>query len=290
LHDLKEILREAKESGIQVVLLQGIALLLKVYDDIGLRPMTDIDLWLPRNGYSHLIDILHKKGYQRDKLYPHTFRRGLTTLDIHTHILGADRIGTRTFLLPTGQDPIYRRTFVSACEGEPARCLDRYDQVIYLSLHALKHNVERLLWLADIRNLVMGWGDYDWRSLIGRAKAWGQERSISHISFFLNDLLGFPFPEKSLGFLEERRPSRLQERILRQRTEKGALPSWAHLFLFCPTKGVHRTILYLLETLFPKPAILRQVFDDSPDAKVWELYTMRVLQLLGKINIGMKNL
>jgi hypothetical protein len=166
--------------------------------------------------------------------------------------------------------------------------LDKHDQVIYLGLHALKHNVERLLWLADIRNLVIHWKAPDWEVLMERAKKWGQERSILHIYFLLHHLLGFAPPEESRRLLERKRLHALEERVLRQRIDKEALPVWAHLLLFSPGKGIHKTIPYVLETLFPRPHILRQIFQDSPGSKVWELYFMRLLQILGKLKMCMK--
>jgi hypothetical protein len=44
IHDLKKILRRFNQRKIQVVLLKGIRLLHQTNQDIGLRPLTDIDL------------------------------------------------------------------------------------------------------------------------------------------------------------------------------------------------------------------------------------------------------
>ncbi|MDY6954303.1 MAG: nucleotidyltransferase family protein [Thermodesulfobacteriota bacterium] len=283
IHDLKQILHGLNDKGIDVVLLQGIILLKHVYDDVGLRPMTDIDLWVQKKDYAPFIGLLNGMGFERDPLYPHTLRKGATTLDLHTHILGADRIRTRRLLLAKGQDSIYRQTRVIDFEGERARSLDRYDQVLYLGLHALKHNVERLLWLADIQNLVVHWNQSHWQALMDRAREWGQERSILYVTFLLAHLLGFHPPREVDQLLGKKKLHTLEERVLRQRIEKGALPAWSHLLFFSPEHGLHRTVPYLLETLFPRPEIMRQVFEHSPRLHVWQLYCMRVFQLLGKI-------
>jgi hypothetical protein len=288
IHDLKQILPELKKRQIQVVLLQGISLLQQVYDDVGLRPMTDIDLWVLKRDYSDFIGVLIKCGYQGDRLYPHTFRKGPTTLDLHTHILGADRIRTRTLLLAKSQDCIYHQTRVIEFEGEKVRCLGECDQVLYLCLHALKHNAERLMWLADIKNLVEDWRQPDWKALIDRARELGQEKSVFSVYFLLYHLLHFHCPKEVRQVLERKRPGFMEKRVLSQRITKGSLPVWAHLLLFSPPKGLHKTIPYLLETLFPRPAILRQIFDDSPGSKVWELYLMRLLALLGKVRMSVR--
>ncbi|MBW1691430.1 MAG: nucleotidyltransferase family protein, partial [Deltaproteobacteria bacterium] len=46
IRDLKQVLGVMNKKRIQVVLLQGIILLAQLYSDIGMRPLTDIDLWV----------------------------------------------------------------------------------------------------------------------------------------------------------------------------------------------------------------------------------------------------
>jgi hypothetical protein len=65
IHELKEVLHLVNQKKIQVVLLQGIALVQQIYDDIGLRPMTDIDLWVLEEGpaaFWHDQDIFEGKS------------------------------------------------------------------------------------------------------------------------------------------------------------------------------------------------------------------------------------
>jgi hypothetical protein len=250
--------------------------------------MTDIDLWVQRKDYSNFTCILEDFGYQRDPLYPHTFRKGPTTLDLHTHILGGDRIKTRRLLLAKGQECIYQQTRVIEFEGERVRTLGKYDQVLYLCLHALKHNVERLMWLADVQNLVVHWNGSHWKALMDRAKELGQERCVVYVGFLLVHLLGFQPPKEVHQILAKRKLHALEKRVLRQRVTKGTLPPWSHLLLFSPGKRVHKTIPYILETLFPRPEIMRQVFEHSQGLCVWQLYCLRPIQLLGKIKMSIR--
>jgi len=68
IHNLKKVLHQLNQRRIQVVLLQGIELLQQIYDDIGLRPLTDIDLWISQEEYGELVDILFSEGYLRDSI------------------------------------------------------------------------------------------------------------------------------------------------------------------------------------------------------------------------------
>lgn len=282
IQDLKEVLFLLNQEGIHVVLLQGIALLQEVYDDIGLRPMTDIDLWVLREDYHGLVNVLGSRGYQRDPVYPNTFRKGTTIFDFHTHILWADRIRAYRLILAKDQDYIYRDTRVINFEGQEARCLSKYDQVLYLSLHALKHYVEKLIWLVDIKKLIAGWKETDWTAFMKRAKELGQEKAISYI-FFLFHLYDINLPAEARKLLDRKKLHFLEKKVLRERIKRDSLPLWSPPLFFSSGKGLHRSLPFVLETLFPRPEILRQVFEGSPDQKIWQLYCKRTLQLLGLI-------
>jgi hypothetical protein len=287
IQDLKEILHLFDEKKIRVVLLQGIALLQPIYDDIGLRPLTDIDLWVLQKDYAGLINILSAQGYERDHLYPNTFRKGSTIFDLHTQIPWADRIKARKMLLAESQEHIYSETQVVQFESQEVLCLSQYDQVLFLGLHALKHNVSRLVWIADIKSLLADWKSSDWNALIDRAGELGQEKTLLYI-FFLLRIFDFQLPQEASQLLERKKLRFLEKKALEERIKRDSLPIWSPLFLISSRKGLKARFSLILETLFPRPEILRQVFPDSADRKAWELYLKRIVQLLGFINVLLK--
>ncbi|MDO9528605.1 MAG: nucleotidyltransferase family protein [Syntrophales bacterium] len=280
IHDFKEILHRLNQKKIKVVPLKGIILLKQVYRDIGLRQLTDIDLWILDRDHREIIRTLTALGYRSDPVYPGTFRRGRTTIDLHFHILGAERIGARKFILARGQSHFYTNARSMDFEGEEVLSLNKYDQVIILSLHALKHNAERLIWLVDIKSLLAGWEKPDWEALIDRVRYMGQEKSVSYIFFLIRHIFGFPFPQEVSRALKLGELNFLEKKLLKERLKKGPLPKWAALFLFSPDRGLWARIYSILETLFPRPEILRQGFASSRELKVWELYLKRVCQLI----------
>jgi len=286
IQDLKEILHLLDEKKIKVVLLQGIALLLPIYDDIGLRPLTDIDLWVLENDYAGLISILGSQGYERDNLYPNTFRKSPTIFDLHTQIPWADRIKSRKMLLAKSQEHIYSETQVADFEGQEVLCLGQYDQVLFLGLHALKHNVSRLIWIADIKSLLADWKSSEWDALINRAGELGQEKTLVYI-FFLLRLFDFQLPREASQLMERKRLRAFEKKALEERIKRDSLPIWSPLLLVSSGKGLKARFFLILETLFPRPEILRQVFPDSADRKVWVLYLKRIGQLFGFIRVSL---
>jgi hypothetical protein len=280
MEDLKGILHQLNKNSYQVVLLQGIDLLHETYEDIGLRPLTDIDLWVLQKDYPGVISILSSRGYERDPLYPNTFKKGSTILDLHTHILWADRIKSRMFIISKNQEHIFQDTRIIDFDGQKALCLGRYDQVLYLSLHVLKHNAERLIWLVDIKSLLAGWEGCDWEALINRARELGMDRTVLYIFFLLLHIFDFQPPLEARRVFKGKRLHFIEKMVLRQRTRSHSLPVWGSLILFPSGRGLGGRLSFIVETLFPRPEILRQVFVVSSDWPFWRLYCKRIIQLL----------
>jgi hypothetical protein len=280
LHDLKEILRKLNQTKTPVVLLQGIHLLQQIYQDIGLRPLTDIDLWVLPQHFAVVEKALAKLGYQNDPLYPKTFKRNSTLVDVNTHILWADRIKSRRFLITAAQEDIYRNCRFMDIEGETAQCLSRADQIIYLSLHAFKHNLERLIWLVDIKNLLKRWETSDWAVLANRSKELGIIHVVSYILFYLDRLFEWRLPPEARTIYEDTKMGYLENHILQKRLQGKPLPAWGPLLILPSDKGLYRRVSFILENLFPRPQVLRQIFVEKPDFHAWQLYLKRARQLL----------
>ena len=281
LHALKEILHQLTKNKIRVVLMQGISLLQQVYQDIGLRPMKDIDLWVMPEDFRALIIALNTLGYQKGSFYPNTLSKGETSIDIHTHLLWADRIKARRILLNKSQQYVYDNTRSIDVEGHKALSLNPYDQVLYLSLHTIKHYAERLIWLMDIKCIIKDWSRSQWVEFIERAAELGLKNVAAYSVFLLSEVLDYqPLPEVC-PVLENVRPGFLEKMVLKKRSKMGALPTWSPLLLLPGGKGLRQRIAFVFEELFPRPEVLRQVFAYRPGLKVWQLYWRRSLQIMG---------
>jgi len=278
-YDLKAILRRSNEKGVQVVLLQGIALLQKIYKDIGLRPLTDIDLWVLPEKRGVFDTLMTQLGYQRDPLYPNTFKKGMTIVDINSHILWADRIRSRRHLLAKSQRVLYDNIKILNFEGEPAGGLDDLDQVLYLSLHAFKHCAGRLVWLVDIKHLITGWQASNWKALFDRAGELGQVSIICYMLYLMRHLFNLKPPADIQATVAGRSLAWLERVTLQKRLNGRPLPDWAPLLLLASGKSLMTRVYFVFETLFPRPPVLRQIFSATPDFKTWQLYLKRALQL-----------
>ena len=283
MHALRQVLFQANQRNVPLVVLQGMDLLNDPYEDIGLRPMTDIDLWVSGKDYEELVHILQGLGYERNDVYASTFKQGSIVFDLHTHILWADRIRSRKLLLNRGEGQLIGAVRAIKIEGENALCLGACDQVLYLSLHAFKHRAERLIWLVDIKRLLERWSAADWESLVRRAEDLGQRKTLTYIFFLLEQVFHFVIPSDALKLLQGKKLSPLEKKILRGRVNKGSLPLWGPVFLFSSELGPGKRLAFFLENLFPRTEVLRQVFPTPPHLKPWQLYGKRALQLIGML-------
>jgi hypothetical protein len=281
LHALNTILDDLNQEGIDITLLQGMALLQEAYQDIGLRPMKDMDLWVLPHNYQRLVDILARQGFKSNRLYPQTYRKGEIVLDIHTHLLWADRIKARDYLLSKSQDEIFRSTKSINTDGGKVRCLGPRDHFLYLGLHALKHNFERLIWLVDIKSLADKWTPSDWDALLKRAEELGHKKTLRYILYLLTHLFDLRLPAEIYAFLTKWKPGYFEKRILRRRIDGRSIPTWAQLLMISNGRRLRERFAFIIETLFPSPEVLRQVFANTPQLSVPQLYWRRIRQVVG---------
>jgi hypothetical protein len=285
IYDLKKILRRLNQKNIRVVLLQGIPLLQQIYKDIGLRPLTDIDLWVLPDRLNAVDHELTGLGFEKDRLYPNTFKKGSTIIDINTHILWADRIKSRQMLLNDTQEQLLDNCRAIEFEGEKAHCLSQPDQILYLSMHVIKHYANRMIWLVDLKNLLQDWNLSEWQLLVKRSRELGQEKMICYIMFLLGHLFDCKPSSDMSSSLSSPNLKRLERYILQKRLDGKPLPVWSPLLLFSSGKGIHKKTAFVFESLFPRPEVLRQVFANSPNLKVWQLYLKRALQIVNQAKL-----
>ena len=182
-------LREIAAQGVPFVLMQGAALLVTTYADPGLRPLSDIDLWVQPRDFERLASVLRRRGFDENPLTPGVFRRGEALVDVHTGLHWAERIRSSRFLFAGEPGAVQRRCVTRAWEGTTVRCLDPIDQAVYLTVHAIKHNLERLIWLADLNRLVGEWGVDDWAVFRERARELGQPRIGAILAYLRQNAL-----------------------------------------------------------------------------------------------------
>ncbi len=244
---LEEIDRAFAARGVQAVLIQGVALLFGTYRDPGLRPVTDIDLWAPERKKAQ--EALAAIGFAVEHVCPLVLRRGGDLIDLHADLLGSERISSRKHFLRRGTAKI-----LAACRPlSPAYLrllrLSPSDEMLYLAFHAAKHNLERLVWLADLVRLAVCWEPAHWRRLEQRAA----EIGAGGLAALAVALAGSPAGHRVAA--EKGGLSAAARFLIRRRLKGRRLPAWAFLVLLRPG-GIAGPAAFVVESLFPRPAVL----------------------------------
>jgi hypothetical protein len=184
-------------------------------------------------------------------------------------------------LINIGQEEIFKEAQLINTENTAGMCLSPSDQFLYLSLHALKHNLERLIWLVDIKCLVANWDLSDWNALIIRAEELGQKSTLFYMLFVLRNISKLKLPADISTYLDSWKPKFFERRVLTRRINGRSISTWSQLLLISTDKRIRDRISFFRETLLPRPAILRQVFPEESNINDGQLYWKRVLQIIG---------
>ncbi len=215
-----EIIKEFKNKGIDSLILKGIYLAFSVYPDVGLRPMTDVDLLVKKEDLDRITDILKELRYtevslkiQRAYGCDATFsnKDEACSVDIHWDLCQYERF--KGIIDITGD--FWLRAVGFNLDELPAKTLSIEDHILYVSLHyGLIHLLDDsfkgaydLFYLINSRIL-------DWERIISSAQKYGIEiplyyslqkaRKITSLNlpdFVLERLKPSPFKMKLLDYL-----------------------------------------------------------------------------------------
>ena len=275
LQSLGGILAELARQGIDIVVLPG-APLLEFYPDPGCRPMDDIDLLVRPEQVPATAALLANMGFSSPDRYADIFVRNSLVLDVHEDLFHCGRIDARRYAGQLDLDQIWSRRQERMVEGVQLwmPCLE--DMVLYTAVHALRHSYRRLAWFADLRLLIDQ--DLDWPFLFARARSGGLERPLAYGLKFLQqrELL----PVHLLSWLEDCRLSGLELWLLQRAFADRRSGELGDLLWSLNVAGGIRRLQFLLQTYFPQPSVLLQVFPFLPRFLFPLAYGLRLGQLL----------
>jgi hypothetical protein len=203
------------------VVLKGACFALTIYPDIGLRPMSDLDILVPKTKLAEAVQIAKILGYEdtvpdaspglRDLLNHEVCLQktgqNSITLELH-HSLVADK--SFTYAVPV--DWFWSQTELLGGSSqtcfENLRMLTPSAQVLYAATHAMLQHGGRnapMRWYYDLDQLIRFYADrMDWDLLLSQAKTfeWSSalDAALSQTCAYFNT----PVPEHARVYLAER--------------------------------------------------------------------------------------
>ncbi len=197
-----KMLSKLAEHGCPVIVLKGIYLAEHAYDNIGLRPMGDVDLLVRKDDLSRIDQALLALGFvpveqtrvitETDYHFHYSLNGKNFNVEIHWSILASRDLASAVV------DNLWSRASATTSAGVPVLTLSLEDLIVYLCLHTAKHAPEgmQISMLCDIGEVIRRYGStIQWQKVSEFARQWNLVRTVYVILCLAQELLGVPVPE-----------------------------------------------------------------------------------------------
>jgi hypothetical protein len=215
--ELSKLLRLLQEKNIAVIVLKGAHLAEAVYDNIGLRSMSDVDLLVRKDDLQRVEqELLALDGMPEDcnrviaqdnYHFGYKLPRNDLRVEIHWTIFAS------SYPIQVDVEGLWSRAQPVTLAQAPALALSPADLLLHLCQHTAKHAYDmRIRMLCDIGEVVRHYdGELDWQELGDRARRWGLTHAVYVILRLAQELLEVAVPADWLASL---RPDNFDERYL----------------------------------------------------------------------------
>lgn len=232
LHRSRGAFNALADAGVPTMALKGIALLVRHYQDYGVRPMHDIDLLVPFSEAHRAAGVLEDAGWQPilargDTIdWPVRARHASSfldaagnELDLHWHMLEES-------CRPNDDDRLWAAAQPLSFEGIETHAPAPAHLLLNVLVHGARYAPEASMrWLADAYAIVRT-SDVDWEALAEEASRRRVTLPVLDALRFLRTKLQLPAPRDTLAQLARARPTALEQLDYRA---QGASPTvaWA---------------------------------------------------------------
>lgn len=283
--------------GVCTIALKGVVMIHRVYPEIGLRPMADIDVLIRAGDRREAHRALLEAGYRLARSgdasddgphgYAHFVRDG-AVIDLHSDLADYPRVAG---VLAVDHAGLWRRAQPFAVDGVEGLMLAPEDLLLHLVLHlTLGSEFGRLVWFTDIAAMLERFGpSLRWSRIMDEATRWRIRSLLAYTLTIAHQSLGAPLPP---SVLERLRLPRVRGRLALGILGRGVPPSLAAP-LQAPRAYVGETLLLdsigdvarvVRTTFFPPPAWLRSHYAVAgPRTLRWRLgHPFRVCYLAAR--------
>jgi hypothetical protein len=224
--ELEPVLAALHAHGVVPLLLKGVVLAETTYPDVGLRPMTDIDILVHAADLPRVCEALQRLGYHTTtaaaKLDDEFFNGELSfAKGTHTETLAIEfhqnlvHHWNFTAPLKVDSDALWLRAQPLTVANQPVVQLCIEDMLLHLCLHrAMHHGFTGLPGYVDIAWMIATHGQQiRWDQLTARAHAYRAQAIVFLALQLARDLLGAAVPDSALEALA---PPRWRQRLLQR--------------------------------------------------------------------------
>jgi hypothetical protein len=281
------------DAGLQLTLLKGSAMVLLYYKKAGLRPMSDLDVFIPFEKKDIALGILKSMGCKPKSGRPkHLFQSYFKWLhgyefyspdgqwiDLHWHILPeCCRQETDDELRSGAVDFVHNGVHYSA--------LNPSDQLLHAFVQGARcEGFAYLRWAADAATIIQHPGvDINWHRLIRLAKKYRLILPVRDGLNYLKDRIGIPVPGYVLQELNNLPVTRIEQyeyHYKRQRIDNRLFSYWPLLW-FDYSRQVHDQTF--VQKVIGFPGFLKDYWGIENITVFAELFRTMIGKMLGNLS------
>ena len=284
-HGLCQVLEALNEASIHAIVLKGAFLAEGVYENIGMRPMVDVDLMVPRDQLENVANILHRFGFSSQyfrlgdelsntqELSPF-HKPNAPILDIHWSIVSP----SSPFKIDI--DGIWKRTNEAKFSDVKALALSPEDMLLHHCLHlAYQHAFSTGLrpFLDITETLCHFREELDWLKVQNRAIEWNAAKSLFICLELAKELLNAPVRG---SVLQAFRPADLDQAYLpavRNYVLSGPRSLSPNISELVEDVSWSQKFVRLIRRIFPPKKVMVREYNLSENS--WRVYYFYIVRM-----------
>lgn len=288
---LYTILSSFNQSGIEVILLKGMALIHTIYSSIALRPMHDIDILINKKDFFLAENKLKELGYNNSSFYPEDFLKDDVIVDVHWELMNVTRVKSRKKSYRIDIDEIWKSSLPIEIGGEKTRILSPEYCLMDLCLHlTLHHGLQGLMWFMDIARLIEYYkNEIDWNKFIEKSFEYKICKLIYYVLFYVKIVLGQEIPQFVLDELSPARQNFLERKIFDLIMSGASLENIRFFFTLSTMENFLDRLAFLREISLPSPKMLSARYNISSARYIPRYYLIHFKSAFSSIYELLKN-
>jgi hypothetical protein len=184
---LRKVLSALTEAKVESVCWKGPVQSLRLYQDLGLRNFGDLDIFIRPEQLPEAYAVLTDCGFRPERPLSENGRKLLVHFDSEypwvkdQFWLSIDlqwKIRAQPILIDPGLNGAWDRSLTYPVVDVMTRVWAWPDEVIFLSVHGLKHRWAAWEWVASFARTLSQGSQEDWQRLKGIARSQGLERTV----------------------------------------------------------------------------------------------------------------
>jgi hypothetical protein len=294
-YELGRILKTFKDAGIATICLKGAFLAESIYQNIGLRSLSDIDLLIRDTDLQMTKTVLPQLRYQPVDVYPTEWHEQWWTLLCKNQQIVYVNMKKKVFLeinwhiqslsspFEINIDTFWKNAQPVTIADVEALAFAPEDLLQHLCVHLYKHGIQgatRLKWYCDIAEVIEFYGEkISWKYLLESTRNYRTEEPMYSGLYSVKAFLGASVPSHILNKLNPDIYITFENMFgkkFKSLKKKKSLRKTNYLFTLKEVDGIWKKIYLLLKDIFPSKKFMIRHYSIKKKSLVYVYYFLRL--------------